>query len=261
MISVDKLLSRSKPLALMVACLCITGMFLILFVGMVSAERQVDATDRALDGYILENIQLKNTLEAQQELIAAYQAQNAALALALDQAVETLQAIANGPYTRAEIQQMIDQVARVIQDINKTLSSAESEEIGRLLVTNAVAAEVDPWLLLAMAITESHCRPDIRGGSGEYGMMQVMPGTGKWIAGKLGYTNWTPEDLWDLDTNIQFAAYYLRISIREFGGDISKGVLAYNRGSSGAREWLQENPASDHRYVRKVMANYRGLSG
>lgn len=261
MIFVDKLLSSSKVFAMIVVCLCITGVFMLLLVGMVSAERKVDSMELTLDGYILENIELKNTLEAQQELIAAYHAQNAALALALDQAVETLQTIANGPYTRAEIQQLIDQVVQVIQDINKTLSPAESEEIGRLLVTHAVAAEVDPWLLLAMAITESHCRPNIRGGSGEYGMMQVMPGTGKWIAGKLGYTNWTPEDLWDLDTNIQFAAYYLRISIREFGGDLNKGILAYNRGSRGAKDWLQENPASNHRYVRKVMTNYRGLIG
>lgn len=178
----------------------------------------------------------------------------------LDAAVEDLRVIINGPYDRKETLKLIDQIAEVIREVNSLLPQGKAEEISRVIVTQSLAADIDPWLLTAMAITETHCRPNIRGGSGEYGILQVMPGTGEWIAGRLGYTNWIPEDLWDLDTNIQFAAYYLRISIREFGGDVTKGILAYNRGSNGARAWLKENPAADHRYVRKVMAAYKRIT-
>lgn len=178
----------------------------------------------------------------------------------LDSAVEDLRAIVAGPYDRRETLELIDQIAAVISEVNNLLPKEKAESISRAIVTQSLAAEIDPWLLTAMAITETHFRPNVRGGSGEYGILQIMPGTGEWIAGRLGYTNWAPEDLWDIETNVQFAAYYLRISIREFGGDLSKGVLAYNRGGKGARAWLKESPAEQHKYVRKVLAAYKRIA-
>lgn len=47
---------------------------------------------------------------------------------------------------------------------------------------------------------------------------------------------------------------------REFR-DTQQGVLAYNRGSYGARKWLQERDPEEHRYVVKVMRTYRKLKG
>lgn len=246
----------AKWLALAVYVLII----LVLLTGLVSAERRAVFMESQADGFYLQALDLKTTIKAQEELLAAYEAQNVALADTLTQVTATLEAIAYGPFSRVEIQELILQVTEVIQQVNQTLLPDEAQEIGRIIVHQAAAAEVDPWLLLAIAITESHCRPAIRGGSGEYGMMQVMPGTGQWIAGRLGYTNWSPEELWHIETNVQFAAYYLRTSIREFGGNLSKGILAYNRGSTGARAWLQENIAEEHRYVRKVNSTYGRLA-
>lgn len=255
------ILPRSKAFSAIVVIVCFVLLFIILTVSLVAAERQIDSMTVAaqeMDQKIQDQEQI---ILAQQELVNLYQEQNVALASLLGQTSETLQGIAYGPYTREEIQDLIAEVADIIQEVNQALDPKEVEEISQVIVRSAVAADIDPLLLVSMAITESHCRPDVRGGSGEYGMLQVMPGTGRWIAGRLGYAEWQPGDMLDISTNVQFAAYYLRVVTREFNGDTQRGVLAYNRGSAGARSWMAENSPTEHYYVRRVMGTYSKLGG
>lgn len=240
---------------------CSALLMLTMFVSFGAAEQRISQLVNHAEELEQQVYDRDEIIAAQQRLISAYQEQNAALASLLGQASDALQQIAYGPYTREEIQSTIAEVAEVIQEVNKALNPARVQEISQAIVTNAVAAEVDPMLLLSMAITESNCRPTARGSSGEYGMLQVMPGTGRWIAEKLGYKDWEPADMMDIRMNVEFSAYYLRVVTREFGGDTVKGVLAYNRGSTGARQWLAEHQASDHRYVKKVMGIYQNLGG
>lgn len=259
--TVDKLLFNPKKFtSLVIFAFCMFGLVIMLLAALVVTEREGDKL-------IAQAAALRDQLEAQeliileqQLVINAYEEQQAAVLAVLDQATETLFAIANGPYTREEVSDLVQQVAEVIREVNKTLTTEQVDEISQVVVTQALAADIDPWLLVSMAITESHFRPAVRGGSGEYGMLQVMPGTGRWIAGRMGYSEWVPEQLFDFRTNVQYAAFYLRISIREFGGDTIRGVLAYNRGGRGAREWMAEHCPGDHRYVRKVMTTYRQLT-
>lgn len=259
--TVDKPLSQSKIVSGVVALLCVIGLLLATLCALVTAEKQLDSmTAQAMElgQQVEEQAQI---ILAQDELLDAYREHHAALAGILGQAADTLHAIAYGPYSREEVQELIADVADVIQEVNQILTFEEAEEISQAIVTNALAANMDPYLLLSVAITESHCRPLARGRSGEYGMLQVMPSTGAWIAGRLGYRGYEPAQLLDIRANVQYATYYLKISIREFDGDAPKGVLAYNRGSSGAKRWMKDNTPEDHRYVRKVMGTYQKLKG
>ncbi|MDP1717186.1 MAG: transglycosylase SLT domain-containing protein, partial [Burkholderiales bacterium] len=45
---------------------------------------------------------------------------------------------------------------------------------------------------------------------GASGLMQLMPGTAKWVAGKLGLRNWRWSDVSEIDTNISLGTYNLR---------------------------------------------------
>lgn len=245
----------------MVFTVMFLGVFLTPLFGLISAKQEVRMLAAEAATLKQEDSKNQQTIRAQADLLDAYRAQTAAVAEILGQAAETLDSIAYGPYTREEMQEIIAEVATIIAEVNEVITPAEVEEISQAIVTNSLAAGVDPYLLLSMAITESNCRPTARGGSGEYGMLQVMPGTGRWIAGKLGYKDWEPADMLDVRMNVEFSAYYLRVVTREFGGDTVKGVLAYNLGSTGARQWLAEHQASDHRYVKKVMGIYQNLGG
>lgn len=259
MIAVDKPLSQSKVVSGAVVLLCVMGLLLVTLYALVAAERQLDSmTARAME--LGQQVEEQATIiEAQEELISLYLEQNETLSSILGQTVDVLDSLAYGPFSREEIQEIIAEVVIIISEVNKAITPAEVEEVSQAIVFNALAADIDPYLLLSIAVTESHCRPDIRGESGEYGMMQVMPGTGAWIAGELGYADYDPAQLLEIRANVQYAAYYLRISIREFGGDVSKGLLAYNRGGAGARRWLQKQYAENHLYVRKVMNTYDAI--
>lgn len=257
--TVDKLLSRSKMVSGTIALLCLLGVLVVTLCALVVADRQLDSMTAYAIGQ-------DAVIDAQEALLDAYREQQETLASLLGHAANALQSIAYGPYTRAEVQDLVAEIAVVIQEVNEILTQEQAEEMSQTIVSNALVADLDPWLLLSVAITESRCRPLARGGSGEYGMLQVMPGTGAWIAGRLGYQDYHPTQLLDIRANVQFAAYYLRISIREFGGDVPKGLLAYNRGGHGARKWLQDSAPGGHRYVRKVLASYqqvklRGVRG
>lgn len=207
-------------------------------------------------------VETKEELRETLELVDAYRQHNDAITSLLGQASDALETIAYGPYSREEVQALITKVADILREVNQNLDTDQVEEVSQSIVTNAISADVDPMLLLSVAITESNCRPTARGGSGEYGMLQVMPGTGRWIAGRLGYSkDWEPVNMLNIRQNVQFGAYYLRVVTREFGGNTYKGLLAYNRGSGGAKKWLASRSASSHRYVSRVQKNYSRYGG
>ena len=141
----------------------------------------------------------------------------------------------------------------IIRGINNTFAPAETEDISTVRVKQAIAADIDPSLMLSVAITESRCRPRASGGSGEYGLMQVMPGTGRGIARQLGYKNYNPDDMLDYRQNIQLAAFHLKKLTRHFGGNYQLGLLAYNKGTSGAKCWLKTHTLGSSGYVAKVV--------
>lgn len=247
-----------KLTAKCIAVLCIAMVFMVVAVSLV-AERKLDRAAALAQRQEDELASCAQIIQAQGELIWAFRDQNLAVGSLLETAADTLQLIVYGPYSRDEVADLVTDVADVIREVNIILIPNEVEEISQAIVQNALAADIDPWLLLSVAILESNCRPGILGKSGEYGIMQVMPGTGAWIAGKLGYVNWCPEAMFGVRQNIQFGAYYLRVMIREFGGDLELGLLAYNRGSTGARRWLKKNIAIQHCYVARVLGIYQTL--
>jgi soluble lytic murein transglycosylase-like protein len=222
-------------------------------------ERLIKALERSEARHNDAQVVIASTSADQEQLVANLLDAKDYLWMA-STALDELERVIQENDQEADIRIIIRDIRDVINQANTSLGQALSEEIAQVNYRESIAYNLDPYLLTAMAYRESTFRPDVRGKSGEFGLIQIMPGTGKWIAEKLGYTDWSPEQLLDVETNVRFAAYYLSISIREFGGDVQKGVLAYNRGSNGARKWMSENRPEDHGYVSKVMATYRMIA-
>lgn len=243
------------------AMFCSALLMLAMFVYFGAAERRISQLVNHAEELEQQVYDRDEIIAAQQRLISAYQEQNTAVAGVLHQAAETLEGIAYGPYTREEIQAKILAVADVIAEVNHILTPEQVQTISHSIVTCSVAAGIDPLLLTAMAITESRCRPSARGGSGEYGLLQIMPETGRWIASELGYTDWRPSDMLDVQMNVEFAAYYLWAVTKDMGGDTWTGVLAYNAGPTGARQWMKKHSPSEHRYAARVMQTHQDLGG
>lgn len=102
---------------------------------------------------------------------------------------------------------------------------------------------------------------------GASGLMQLMPGTAKWVASKLGLRNWRWSDVTEIDTNVSLGTYYLRHVYDTLDSHPVLASAAYNAGPGRARGWrpnmaiegaayAETIPFNETRdYVKKVMAN------
>ncbi len=116
---------------------------------------------------------------------------------------------------------------------------------------------------------ESRFISDARSGVGASGLMQVMPATGKWVAAKIGLTDFVHDMLNDLRTNITLGANYMNMVLENNGGSQVLATAAYNAGPARSRTWrgrleapmegavfVESIPFSETRtYVRNVMSN------
>ena len=127
---------------------------------------------------------------------------------------------------------------------------------------------VDEALLYGIARQESRFVPDIVSSAGAVGLMQLMPGTARWVAGKLARNDFKPAHIASVELNTQFGAYYFRFWHDRFEQRPALTAAAYNAGPGRAQSWrpaaaplegavwVETIPFNETRdYVRKVLAN------
>lgn len=146
-----------------------------------------------------------------------------------------------------------------------------------------VPREVAEMSVMIHAVTrqESLFNPNAVSPAGARGLMQLMPGTAKEVATRLGIP-YAREKLHEEGYNIQLGASYLQRMISYFGGNHVLAVAAYNAGPGNVNKWLnrigdprspnvdaidwiEQIPFSETRnYVQRVMENaviYTTLNG
>jgi soluble lytic murein transglycosylase len=67
--------------------------------------------------------------------------------------------------------------------------------------------------------------------------MQIMPGTAKWIAKKMGVRDFEPRRINELDTNLQFGTFYLKTVFDDLDRSPVLASAAYNAGPGRPRSW------------------------
>lgn len=101
------------------------------------------------------------------------------------------------------------------------------EKLQLHIIDEAEEHGIDPAIVMAMAYRESTYRADAIGDNGNsYGLLQVQPRWHYERMQKLGCT-----DLLDPYQNVTVAIDYLAEQINQYGGDLAKGLTAFNRGS------------------------------
>jgi soluble lytic murein transglycosylase len=136
-----------------------------------------------------------------------------------------------------------------------------------VLTSHAARLALDEAWVYGLIRQESRFIPDARSRAGASGLMQLMPGTARWVARKLGLKNWRWSQVNEVDTNVSLGTYYLRHVLDTLDGHPVLASAAYNAGPGRARAWRPEAtiegavyaetiPLSETRdYVKKVMAN------
>ena len=74
--------------------------------------------------------------------------------------------------------------------------------------------------------------------------MQITKETGTWIAEQMKMENFNVNDLYNENTNIEMACWYLNNLSKEFDGDRDLIVAAYNAGRGNVNKWLKNNEYS-----------------
>lgn len=97
-----------------------------------------------------------------------------------------------------------------------------------------------PWSM-AVARQESAFMPDAKSRAGALGVMQLMPGTAKLVAGKLGVSYANNRSLTEPGLNIKLGTHYLGQMLRRFDNNRILASAAYNAGPGRVQRWLNPN--------------------
>ncbi len=101
--------------------------------------------------------------------------------------------------------------------------------------------DLDPYLVTAIMYRESKFDTRALSPKGAIGLMQIMPDTASWIAQNLKIEDFQVDDLYDSETNIYFANWYLADLSHEFEGNLIAILAAYNGGRGNVNKWITEN--------------------
>lgn len=146
----------------------------------------------------------------------------------------------------------------------------------KLVERHARRHGLDPLLLAALIRQESEFNPRAVSSAQAYGLMQVVPATGRRLA-RILRLRYRPSLLLQPDYNLRLGTYYFRKLLDEYGGRPEPALAAFNAGKTRVDAWLgwydyrepaefvETIPLSETRgYVQAVIRNadiYRRLYG
>lgn len=134
------------------------------------------------------------------------------------------------------------------------------------IVTWSKTRQLNPLLVLGLIRQESRFEPKIRSIAGAKGLMQVMPGTGNWIAQKIDLKQYNLENP---DDNVKLGTWFLDYTHQEYNNNSLLAVASYNAGPGNVANWIAKYGFNDpdafievipfpetKGYVESVFANY-----
>ncbi len=101
---------------------------------------------------------------------------------------------------------------------------------------------------------ESRFMQDVRSRAGAVGLMQLMPATAKWVAGKMQLGDFKTGQLIEPQTNMNLGAFYLK-SVYTDLGDAVMATAAYNAGPGRAKRWRDEKALEGAIYAETIPFN------
>ena len=155
----------------------------------------------------------------------------------------------------------LEQKVKILDVIQKNQIGFTKNEVNNL--TNVVYTEsqrysLDPYLIIAVIISESTFKNHQCSDMGALGLMQIKPSTAKIIAAKWGM--YWPGDraLSDPDFNIRLGTAYLFELLMKFK-DIGEAVTAYNIGEAATDEYVSWGLVPPGQYFERVRRIYHKL--
>ena len=102
--------------------------------------------------------------------------------------------------------------------------------------------QLDEAWVYGLIRQESRFIPDVKSSAGAGGLMQLMPATARWVAGKIGLKEWRGSLVTQIDTNLNLGTWYLRHVLDSLDNHPVLASAAYNAGPGRARAWRADAP-------------------
>ncbi len=111
-----------------------------------------------------------------------------------------------------------------------------------LIEREAAANNLHPAFVAAIVLNESSFNPQAESDVGARGLMQMMPDTAEWVHGKIGDTSeYSFDRMYDPDTNVRYACWYLAFLSDRFRGDPVLVAAAFHAGQNTVQNWLNDS--------------------
>jgi soluble lytic murein transglycosylase len=136
--------------------------------------------------------------------------------------------------------------------------------------------DLDPYVVAALVAQESTFDPEIKSVANAWGLMQIVPTTGRRLARAVGVRRFSTASLTNPELNIRLGTLYFSQLVQQFGGTYY-ALASYNAGESRVIRWKSERPGLDEdefiddipfpetqNYVKRILGtaeDYRRLYG
>jgi soluble lytic murein transglycosylase len=111
-----------------------------------------------------------------------------------------------------------------------------------LIEREAASNNLHPAFVAAIVLNESSFNPQAESNVGARGLMQMMPNTAQWVHGKIGDTaEYSFDRMYDPDTNVHYACWYLSYLSNLFRGDPVLVSAAFHAGQTTVQNWLNDS--------------------
>ncbi len=101
---------------------------------------------------------------------------------------------------------------------------------------------LDPFLVAALIRQESEFNTHSISPANAYGLMQVLPSTGRGLARHFGIRRFSAGELLTADRNIQLGTYFFKTLLDRSGGEPEIALASYNAGPSRSALWRTWGP-------------------
>jgi len=148
---------------------------------------------------------------------------------------------------------IVDQILKRFAVRHTALPERERITLAHAIVEEARVYSLDPDLVMAVIEVESAGYHLAESHVGAMGLMQLLPSTGKELAGKLGIEWKGPDTLFDPIINIRLGTAYLRELADRYDGNVSTALAAYNWGPGRIDRRIRRGANVPSKYIEQVM--------
>ena len=150
----------------------------------------------------------------------------------------------------------------IVKSHRPDIGESEAWRVSEVILEESLKRDLDPILVLAVIEVESRFQYTAVSPMGARGIMQIMPGTGKFLTETRGQeiglrpASFRPESLDDPLLNIRLGVFYLHDLKKQFQ-NLSHALIAYNVGPAEIQNRIENNLELSDVYATLVLNAYQ----